>query len=376
MSATTRTVFLTGSTGFIGQYVLRGLLQREQRVVVMLRGPTAQNRSRLSGIMRPLGVDVETHLRAGQLVITEGTLPHEVPPLDVGGVDQIVHSAACLQTAGTDSGEPFATNFEGVKALARWAETHDVPNFCFVSSAYTCGRDTRLARELFHQPRPRFVTDYELSKWLAEDYLRRWADKTARQLTILRPSLVIGDSVTGYTTQYGGFYQLARMVDLLARMFSDCRNEGGLFLPHRIPASPQGHQNLVTVDFAASAIVAIVSRIELQGEIYHLTNPAPPTNEQVKGWLAEYYQISGGHFVNSVDDATSESLAEQVFLTSNDLVLQQFRFVPEFDCTNTIAALSGTGVSCPKLDRALVFRLLDYARANRWGRRLAAAAAG
>ena len=282
MSAKSHTVFLTGSTGFIGQYVLRGLLQREQRVVVMLRGPMAQNRVRLSSIMHPLGVDVETHLRAGQLVITEGSLPHEVPPLDVGGVDQIVHSAACLQTAGTDSGEPFATNFEGVKALAHWAETHDVPSFCFVSSAYTCGRDTRLARELFHRPRPRFVTDYELSKWLAEDYLRRWADRTARQLTILRPSLVIGDSESGYTTQYGGFYQLARMVDLLARMFSDCRNEGGLFLPHRIPASPHGHQNLVTVDFAASAIVNIVSRIELQGEIYHLTNPAPPTNEQIK----------------------------------------------------------------------------------------------
>ena len=45
------TTFLTGSTGFIGQYVLRGLLDGGQRVVVLLRGPAAQSRLRLSALL-------------------------------------------------------------------------------------------------------------------------------------------------------------------------------------------------------------------------------------------------------------------------------------------------------------------------------------
>ncbi len=374
MSVDQRTIFLTGSTGFIGQYVLRGLLQRGQRVIVMLRGPKVQSRVRLTTIMRPLGIDVDLHLRGGSLIIAEGTLPYEVPSLDVGDVDQIVHSAACLQTARADPGEPFATNFEGVKVLARWADAHEVPDFHFVSTAYTCGRDVQLAYEVFHQPRPRFVTDYELSKWLAEEYLLRWASETQRRLTILRPSLVIGDSVTGYTIQYGGFYQLARVVQLLEQFFGDQRKAGKLFLPMRIPADPFSRQNLVPVDYVAKAILEIVGRAELYGKIYHLTNPNPPTNDRVKGWLEQYHQVWGGHFVDEVDTATSESLAERMFLKMNDLVLQQFKFVPDFDCTHTTQALAGTDISFPRLDQQMVFRLLDYARANKWGRPAKAAA--
>ncbi|MCH8912835.1 MAG: SDR family oxidoreductase, partial [Planctomycetes bacterium] len=48
MANQSTTTFLTGSTGFIGQYVLRGLLDGGQRVIVLLRGPVAQSRLRLA----------------------------------------------------------------------------------------------------------------------------------------------------------------------------------------------------------------------------------------------------------------------------------------------------------------------------------------
>ena len=60
------TTFLTGSTGFIGQYVLRGLLNGGQRVIVLLRGPVAQSRLRLAALLDPLGID-GPHRRIEQL---------------------------------------------------------------------------------------------------------------------------------------------------------------------------------------------------------------------------------------------------------------------------------------------------------------------
>ena len=63
-----------------------------------------------------------------------------------------------------------------------------------------------------------------------------------------------------------------------------------------------------------------------------------------------------------------------MFLEMNDVILQQFKFVPEFDCTHTTQVLRGTGVTFPALDRAMAFRLLDYARDHKWGRQRKAAA--
>lgn len=369
-----RTIFLTGGTGFIGQYVLRELLERGEHVVVLLRKPKAKGLLRLAGLMRAFGIDLEQHVLDRRLVIAEGSLPHDLPDLGANPVTHVLHSAACLQVDHPNPGEPFTTNVEGAKSLAQWAQAHEVEHFHFVSTAYTCGRDMGRASEVFHLPRPRFGTDYELSKWLAEEYLLNWAASTGRRLTILRPSLVIGDSRTGFTTQYGGFYQLAHMIEVLERFFADQRRDGKLCLPMRIAAPPGGRQNLVPVDFVAGAIVEILGRTELSGQIYHLTNPCPPTNVEVKEWLERYYQVWGGHFVDEVDPSKSESPAESMFLNMNELVLQQFKFVPEFDCNNTTQALAGTRVTFPKLDQAMAFRLLDYARAQSWGRPAKAAA--
>ena len=107
MANQSTTTFLTGSTGFIGQYVLRGLLDGGQRVVVLLRGPAAQSRLRLAALLAPLGVDVPQHIDEGRLSIMEGTLPDALSAVTVGRVDRIVHSAACLQTVNADPGEPF-----------------------------------------------------------------------------------------------------------------------------------------------------------------------------------------------------------------------------------------------------------------------------
>lgn len=364
------TILLTGSTGFIGQYVLRGLLEANCRVVVLLRsGPRS-----LDASMNRLGVDVHAAIADGRLDIIEGALPDRLPPAVPMHIDQIVHSAACLQPEQDDSGEPFTTNVEGVKALVAWAEDHHVHQLHFVSTAYVCGREMETAPEHFHKPQPRFETDYELSKYQAEAWLLEWSSRPGRSLTIHRPSLVVGDSRTGYTTQYGGFYQLARMIDVLRQFFADRRRDGQIELPLRIPARPQDTQNFVCVDYVADVIVKIVTHPQWHGQIYHITNPHPPSNDEVKCWLEAYFNVAGGFFVEELDRTTSTSLAENMFLQLNELILQQMNYVPLFECDRVRKLSEEVGIRTPILDQRLAFKLLDYAVSQRWGRVAEAAA--
>ncbi len=370
----TQTIFLTGSSGFIGQYLLRNLLRRGFRVVVMLRDASAQGRMRLERIMASVDLCAEDYFLSGHLHLTEGDLPHRLPVVTWGQTDQIVHAAACLQTDNDEAGEPFATNTEGSRALAQWAENLDIPRFHFISTAYVCGRDMKFVPEVFHDPCPRFETAYELSKWRAERDLLEWSQRTGRTLTITRPSLTIGDSDTGYVTQYGGFYQVARLIGMLRQMFHDSQSDGRIVLPMRIPAQPDVPQNLVPVNYVADAIAEIICRNDLHGRIYHLTNPTPPTNRQIKEWIEEYFQVCGGHFVDRLNTSVSESTAETMFLKMNHVILDQLNYAPVFDCRNTLAALADTTVVCPELSQEIMFRTLEYATTHHWGRATRAAA--
>src|SRR6266404_5319346 len=131
------TTFLPGASGFLGHYCLRDLLRRGRRVVAMLRPQ--------------------------------------------------------------DDGEPDRTNIAGTQAIIDWATHHGVNQIHAVSTAYTCGWNGGTIREALHHPSPAFQTDYERTKWQAEIMLSRWAETPGRVLTILRPSLLIGDSESGHT---------------------------------------------------------------------------------------------------------------------------------------------------------------------------------
>src|SRR5262249_42157478 len=159
--------------------------------------------------------------------------------------------AASLQLFSDENGEPFRTNVEGTRGIIDWAQRHDVSTVYAVSTAYTCGWNSGTIREEFHDPMPECQTDYERSKWTAESLLKEWSTQPGRTLTVFRPSFLIGDSETGHTTQFAGFYQFARLVSVLKNQFNHTNNGARTYIPLRIPGRPQDRQNIVPVDFVA-----------------------------------------------------------------------------------------------------------------------------
>ncbi|HEX2216027.1 MAG TPA: NAD-dependent epimerase/dehydratase family protein [Xanthobacteraceae bacterium] len=109
-------VVMTGSTGFIGQYILRELPRRGYQLRVLLRRPTA------------LSTDI------ANAVIGDLTRPMNLSAA-FAGADAVIHSAGLTQgMSGLPEDDYRSLNIEGTLALARAAERAGVKRFIFLSS--------------------------------------------------------------------------------------------------------------------------------------------------------------------------------------------------------------------------------------------------
>lgn len=370
MTAGTHTILMTGATGLLGHFVLADLLARGgHRVVVLLRAPLGESAKRLAPLLQRLGVDVKEVLSSGRMVLREGSLPDALPDSDWGETDSVLACAASLQLFSNGNGEPFRTNVQGARNLADWADRHGVTDLHHVSSAYACGSYTDNVREVFHHPRPDFKTDYERTKWESELLLADWAAAPGRSLTVYRPSFLVGDSRDGYTTQFGGFYQFARVLSLLKKHYANGDPDGRTFVPLRIPGRPEQPQNFVPVDFPARIVSEVISRPEFHGRIYHLTDPAPPTNDDIKKTLEAYFGLQGGQFVPPEEVDQHRTEADDLMWGQFSVATPRLSHTPTFLCENTRRVMEIAGIEFPQMNRDRFFRLLDYAVTHHWGYR-------
>lgn len=364
-----KTTLMTGSSGFLGHFVLRDLLRRGRRVVALLRPPLGRTTRQLESLLKQLDFELKPFINSDQLLIIKGTLPDDLPSQSWGHTDDILSCAASLQLFSNGNQEPFKTNVAGTDALLEWARRYDVRNIFAVSTAYVCGSYLEAVKEVFHHPCPEFLTEYERSKWMAETRLVDWAGESGNTLTVLRPSVLVGDSTTGYTTQFGGFYQFARLMSILRNQYADQNGSGRVHVPLRLPGRPHDPHNFVPVDYAAQIIGEVVCNPHRHGRIYHLTDPQPPTNEQIKQWLEDYFQISGGYFVESDQSHREPVLDEPQLGEDAEVLIKRIAHNPRFDQENTRALMREVGMSFPILTRKRFFSLLDYAVRQRWGQR-------
>ncbi len=373
MSHNTPTTLLTGATGFLGHYILRELLTRSRRVVALLRAPLDETRERLWSMTRRIGFDCQPYADKGMLVTMEGALPDDLPDSEWGPTDDILSCAASLQLHANGNGEPFRTNINGVEMLLDWARRHNVRKFHAVSTAYVCGGHMGGIREISHPEPPSFQTDYERTKWTAEKMIAEWGRETGNTVTLLRPSFLIGHSETGYTTQFGGFYQFARIVAMMTDHFREAHpptNGDATHIPHRIPGRKNDAvQNFVPVDFAARLAAEVVLDPSLHGRIYHLTDPNPPTWDDFRQWLEKYFNMYGGTFADTDELSNGVSQAETLLWEKYDLLLPRLRHRVHFDQSNTREVMQQRGIEFPQLDQPRFNMLLDYAASQKWGQK-------
>jgi len=356
-------MFMTGATGFLGHYMLAGLLSGTEAKVRVLLRPHGDSERRLERLLADLGIDLHQFRMQGRVEITEGVLPYAFEASCLEGIDTVVHAAANTRFHADGTGEPAGTNVEGTRVLLDRAAECGVRHFVYISTAYVCGAQSGRIREAFTSPPSGFCNEYERSKWMGEKLVDQWR-RPGRVATICRPAILFGDSHTGRTTALGGIYLIARATEILARAVADDPKADRREIPLRILGRHSATCNLVPVDWAAGRIVDILREPGRHGRIHHVTNPAPPTHAEIKHWLEEYFDIAGGRFSELPWPLPDANHYEDLFYSLGNIVRDYFRDGLVFESRHACVLPQP-----PRLvNRDLFIRSIRYAQSRNWGR--------
>lgn len=367
MELPVRYVMLTGATGLLGRYLLRNLLLRGTPVAVLIR-PTkiASVRQRVESLLR----DIESELAFAlpRPVILSGDLNSEGLALSAEdrswagrNVGSILHNAASLSFESKGEGhEPWISNVGGTENVLEFARQLKIRCFHHVSTAYVSGLRTGRCLESELDVGQEFGNDYERSKLRSETMVRTadWLD----QPTVYRPAIIVGDSRTGFSSTFHGFYTPLKIVSSVT---------GKMDLSHLPPQSfvevlgLKGHEqkNLVPVDWVSEVLVDLMHNPKAQGDTYHLTPDKTVSIEKILEIIGLSLDARAADAL-ALEQPSAAPMPEGIdflsmFVQQMETYRAYWRDDPIFDLTNT-QNLAGH-LACPTLDDTTLLRLCKFA---------------
>ncbi|MBA7593435.1 hypothetical protein ES703_00355 [subsurface metagenome] len=247
-------ILVTGASGFIGQALTPLLLAKGRKVYALSRHPPVGSRK-----LVPLIGD-----------IIEPDLGLDLVPKDITNVYHLAGVHA-LRSEDKD-GSIWKTNVEGTRNVLDFCLKHDIRRLSFISTAYTWT-----------------VNPYGQSKIENESAITEFAKEHNIEVTILKPSIVMGTAEHPYPGHFSRFISMVvqthRRAELIRRKI-----EGSLRLPgieplFRIRGNPEGKLNLIQIDQVAGGIA------NAHAGTFWLTHPDPPTLQQLADWVGELIMV-------------------------------------------------------------------------------------
>ncbi len=337
----TKYTILTGATGLLGSFLLRDLMIEDVPVVALVRSSRLETATeRVEGVLQrferqlgrplPRPIVMECNLREPEL-----GLKSEEKAWLTRHADSMLHNAASLSFVETDAGEPYKSNVDGTRNALELCRTIGVRKFFHVSTAYVCGNRRERVMESDFSDAYGFGNDYEKSKYAAEKTVRetQWLDS----VTVFRPAIIVGDSVTGYTSTYHGFYAPMKILVPLIEP-ENAEFEGVEAFSDVLGMNPNDMKNFVPVDWIARVMTSIVVNPSLHGETYHLTGENRVSIGDLSRLIVEgirRYKKPGESAMKPMELARLLPL----FHDQMGVYRAYWRDDPEFDMTNTLRAV-------------------------------------
>lgn len=363
---TPHTVFMTGATGLLGSYLLRDLVLSGRSVAVLVRRSRRQSpRSRVEAMVSQWEADAGRVLSRPHVFEGDITLPRCGLDDDAIGwirlnCDTFLNNAASL-TFDSQSleQEPWRSNVNGIRHVLDLADRSAVGSLHHVSTAYVCGLRSGVIREDELDERQAFANDYERSKAEGERLIRD--AKHLSSVTIYRPSIIVGDSRTGFTSTFHGFFAALRLAHTLVRSLPlGATNSESLL--RFLGIEPHWHKNFVPVDWVAAMIGRLLADRDAQGKTFHLTHPHPVPMSLVGSVIQEAIETFSELASADDPDGRSESWFATNFRSELDIYAKYFRDDPVFDQSNLVSAV-GT-IDVPAIDRPTLLQMSKYAIVN------------
>ena len=377
-------IALTGATGFLGSHLMATLLSKGYNIIVF--GRSAKNESleeRISRLLEWFGMEsclnqvtcIDTDLSEHNLGIPMG----EYSKL-CSVVDSVIHCASDTSFSESKREKVMAANINNLKGILEFSKNAHVNFFHYISTAYVSGTGVTYCKETLSSVKT-FTNVYEESKAEAEKIISRFCEKNSICLSIIRPSIVYGDSQSGRSLKFNALYFPVRSAQTIRDIYlNDIMNNGGfkaakngifidkedyLFLPLKIYLPHEGNINIIPVDYFVNTTIKIIENCSSNG-IYHLTNPFHTTMKVITKYYEQLMKVNGVEIIyGPMPDDLIRNPAEELF----DRFIEPYRpYLSDnrvFDRTNTILATDN--LNPPEFTYEIFKTCMEYAIKVNWG---------
>jgi long-chain acyl-CoA synthetase len=364
---------LTGATGFLGMEVLAQLAERDERPIIALIRAADQREadSRIAAVRSAIFGDPQAHadrIRALPANLESVRLGLSSRDRDdvVENARELIHSAASV-SFDSPLAQARATNVDGTRRvleLAQEAREHGgLRHMVHVSTAYVAGDRCGSCRPEHLDALGPHRNTYERSKAEAEELVRN----RARDLpvTVVRPSIVVGHSHTGWTSAFNVVYGPLRAFSL-----------GALRV---IPGRADATADIVPVDYVAHGITALAPDRPTGVRTVHLT---AGDRAITVGALCE---IGANYFGRPQPLILSPRLYRRAIhpimvrtgpkkrrkaLRASEIYLPYFAAQCSYETGRSRALLQRLGVVAPPPLEAYFDVLMAFARSAGWGKQV------
>ena len=355
--------FVTGATGFIGKRLVKALLRRRGASVHFLLRPGSEGK--LAALLAYWGAPAGRAIPVyGDLTAKKLGVAADAVKRLKGRIDHLYHLAAVYDLSADEESQ-VQVNIEGTRHVVEFAKAIDAGHLHHVSSIAAAGLYEGVFREdMFDEAEglehPYFMTKHESEKIVRKEAKVPW--------TVYRPALVVGDSRTGEMDKIDGPYYFFKLIQRLRQ-----------FLPRWMPSVgfEGGRINIVPVDFVVAALDHISHlKSDLERKCFHLVDPqgyrvgdvldiigkaahAPKMNVFVNAALLGFIPKSVKKGLMALAPVRRVKSAVLKDLGLPEDMLTFINFPTRYDCRESLAALKGSGIECPKLED-YAWRLWDY----------------
>lgn len=262
-----------------------------------------------------------------------------------------IYHLAGVYHMGVDKATARQVNVEGTRGILDFAaEANQLRRLCHWSTAAVAGKRRGLILEDELDQGQSFHNIYEETKFEAEALARRAQHRMP--ITIVRPSIIVGDSRTGEIDTFDGPYFLMVLI---------VTNITHMRLP--LPGRGTAPLNLVPIDFVIDAAYALCMDERAAGKTFHLTDPNPLSARRVYELVAErsHSKPPRGYIPGKLTRLLLRAPG-MARLASNSLpFFELFDQQVFYNCRHTQELLADTEIRCPPFD-AYVDTLVQYVK--------------
>jgi thioester reductase-like protein len=358
-------ILLTGSTGFLGAFLLSELLETtDANLYCLVRGrDKTEGLSRIHENLTKYRLWKTAYVPRITPVIGDlseplfGLSQREFDNLALS-TDSIYHNGAILNFVYPYSAlKP--TNILGTQEVLRFASRSKTKPLHYVSTdaVYDSPRyyGQTIAENVDADHCEELDLGYTQSKWVAEKLVRIARDR-GMPVTIYRPPLIAGHSETGawYTD------------DFICRFLKGCIQLGCMPIINSVI-------EIAPVDYVSRAIVYLSRQEESIGKAFHLINPSSASWEDTKEWLnglgypvrfvpypeweralIASNQVENNHLRNLIPFFLNRWSGRQLTFPQ----LSELR--ARLDCRETVRALAGSKIECAAMTQKQLAIYLKY----------------